>query len=164
MHDADTLLEPVELDVSSHPHRSMGAAGLRYLLWLILGLNLVGSCVFISLGAWPVAGFMGLDVLGVWLALTISNAQTLAFERIIIAQGRTTIERVDRHGRRKLWEFQTYWVNATVDGEEDEERVALSCRGHTVEVGVHLPIFERRAFANMLLSALYRAKHSTAHA
>jgi uncharacterized membrane protein len=60
MDDPDTGMEPVELDVSSHPHRSMGRGGLRYLLWFILGLNLVGSCVFISLGAWPVAGFLGL--------------------------------------------------------------------------------------------------------
>ena len=160
MHETPPSLEHVELDVTSHPYRSMGPVGLRYLLWFLLALNFVGACVFVSLGAWPVAGFMGLDVLGVWLALRISNAQARAFERIIITRGETTIERVDRRGHQKLWGFQTYWVKAIVQGEENEERVALSCRGRQVEVGVHLPTFERRAFGDLLQQALFRAKNS----
>ena len=50
------------------PHRSLSRPGFLLVMALVGGLSFVGGMFFFLLGAWPVVGFLGLDVLLVYWA------------------------------------------------------------------------------------------------
>jgi uncharacterized membrane protein len=147
-------------DAVIHPYRSLGPFGFRVFIGVLVVVNAAFAGVMISQGAWPVAGFLGLDVLAVYVAFKISYAQARAFERIVIDGDAIVIERVDHKGRRAEWTFPAYWVSVWFDGDEVEGTVTLRSHGRSLEVGSFLPPFERKDFADVLRKALHEAKAS----
>ena len=147
-------------DVTSYPHRSLGVEGFRVLLIALIAINAFAGIVFVLAGAWPVAGFLGLDVLAVYVAFRLSYAQAAAYERITIAGASVIVERVDPRGRRQEWRFPSYWASVRYDGDETRGTVTLRSHGNTVEVGSYLSHFERQAFADVLREALRVSKTS----
>lgn len=145
-----------------HPYRSLGRAGFRVLLSVVIAANLIFAGVMLWLGAWPVLAFLGLDVLAVVVAFRLSYAQAAAFERITIGDGDLVVERVDRKGRRREWRFASYWVSVLFDGDEEAGTVTLRSHGRSLEVGAYLVPFERKSFAETLKKALHNAKASAA--
>ena len=142
-----------------HPYRSLGPVGFKILLAVVIGANAVGAIVMLSLGAWPVAGFMGLDVLAVYVAFRMSYAQARAFERVTINGEALVVERVDVKGRRREWRFPSYWVSVLFEGDEESgATVTLRSHGRSLEIGEYLSPFERKSFADTLKRALYEAK------
>jgi uncharacterized membrane protein len=60
---AEPTDEPAIFSALITPHRSLGSTGFLILMLAIGGLSFVSGMVFLLLGAWPVFGFLGLDVL-----------------------------------------------------------------------------------------------------
>lgn len=129
---------------------------------IVIGANLFGGLVFLAMGAWPVSGFMGLDVLALYLAFRISYQQAKAFERILIRDGLITVERSDRHGTITTETLPSYWARVDFEGDDESGDVALRSHGRSIAVGRLLPGFERAMFADTLRKALADAKRSAA--
>ena len=55
--------EPAIFSAVITPHRSLGSTGFLILMLAIGGVSFVSGMVFLLLGAWPIFGFLGLDVL-----------------------------------------------------------------------------------------------------
>jgi uncharacterized membrane protein len=145
-------------DAVIHPYRSLGPRGFRLFIGFLIAINGVFAAVMISQGAWPVAGFLGLDVLAVYWAFQLSYAQARAFERFVIDGETLLVERVDKDGARKEWTFPAYWVSVWVEEDEVETTVTLRSHGRSLEVGAYLAPFERKDFAAALRKALAAAK------
>jgi uncharacterized membrane protein len=145
-------------DVVIHPYRSLGPFGFRLFIAILAGINVAFAAAMISQGAWPVAGFMGLDVLAVYIAFRLSYAQTRAFERLVISGDTLTVERVDRKGARREWTFPTYWVSVWYEEDELQSTVTLRSHGRALTVGDYLAPFERKDFADAVRKALRDAK------
>ena len=62
------------------PHRSLSRNGFFILMGLVGAVNLVVAVMFVILGAWPIAGFAGLDVLLVWWAFRVNFADARKLE------------------------------------------------------------------------------------
>ena len=54
------------------PHRSLGRTGFAVLMGALLFGWLVSGAIFLSHGAWPVFGFLGLDVLLVYVCFRLN--------------------------------------------------------------------------------------------
>ena len=146
-------------DAVIHPYRSLGREGFRLLLVAVVAANAIGAVFALSLGAWPVVGFMGLDVLAVYVAFKLSYAQAAAFERVTVDPADLVVERVDARGQRREWRFPSYWVGVFVEGGENEaQRVIVRSHGRALEVATYLSPFERQDFADALRRALHEAK------
>jgi uncharacterized membrane protein len=92
------------------PHRSLPPRGF-HLLMLILGLiSLAVGIGFVSIGAWPVMGFFGLDVALVYIAFRLNYRSARRSETIRLAGDVFTVERVDVRGERRMWRFQPFWL------------------------------------------------------
>jgi uncharacterized membrane protein len=144
------------------PHRSLNAFGFRLLMAVLIVANGAFGIVMLMQGAWPVTGFMGLDVLGVYIAFRLSYAQTAAFERITIADNHLTIARVDRRGRAYEWRCPSYWANVGYDKENDERGIlTVGSHGRRIEIGGFLHPEERAGLAQQLRDALARARSFT---
>ena len=73
------------------PHRSLGAFGFSILIG-IFGLTcFLAGVMFLLLGAWPVVGFLGLDVLILWLAFKLNYRAARACEQISVSRDRLLI-------------------------------------------------------------------------
>ena len=71
------------------------------------------------LGAWPVTGFMGLDVVLVWWAFRTNFAAARQAERIEVTEHELILERLGRKAGPEERRFVRGWV--WVELEEDRE-------------------------------------------
>jgi uncharacterized membrane protein len=117
-----------------------------------------------SLGAWPIVGFLGLDVLAVYVAFKISYAQARAFERVVVDRETLTVERMSYKGARQEWRFPAYWVSVGFEGDDEQGTVTLRSHGRSLEIAAYLSPFERKSFAEALRDALHTAKALPAQA
>ena len=139
------------------PHRSLSREGFLILVTVIVGLNLTVGLFFYVIGAWPVVGYMGLDVALVWWAFSANFADARRAEHIEITAHELVLMRLSE--RQPPWEqrFLRRWVR--VELEEDKEReligpLYLQFRGRRTEIASFLGAHERQAFAQVLKAAL----------
>ena len=62
----ETPLPAVHFATSLTPHRSLSPEAFRWLIRGAIAANLLVGLPMMMLGAWPVFGFMGLDILLLW--------------------------------------------------------------------------------------------------
>jgi uncharacterized membrane protein len=153
---------PMLLDLVLRPHRSLSRAGFHALMAVLMAFVALGGLIFWLAGAWPVLGFLGLDVLLVYVALRLSFATGRAYERIRLSRDALTIERVDHWGRRREVALQPHWLRVDVD--ETPSRLRLTSRGRSESVAAFLPPEELDDVAGVLRAALARLREPTAPA
>lgn len=145
------------------PHRSLGPKGFLVVMGLIGGVSFVAGLAFALVGAWPVFGFLGLDVLLVWFAFRASYRAGRVRERITIYQGDLTIRRRDTRGREQVWAFPSYWARSDVEVDErDGPKLFVGSHDRRVRVGAFLTEEELYAFRNTLDDALQLSRAAAA--
>ena len=145
------------------PRRSLNMFGFRLLMGALIVANVSFAVLMLALGAWPVLGFMGLDVLAVYVAFRFSYAQSAALERITIADQSLIVARVDPRGRKREWRCPSYWASVTYDDDTDSRGVLkVRSHGREIEVGAFLHPDERAALARELSDALRRSRSFSA--
>jgi uncharacterized membrane protein len=139
------------------PHRSLSPKGFVILMSVIVGLNLTVGMFFYVIGAWPVVGFMGLDVALIWWAFRANFADARRAEHIEITAEELVLRRLAEDRPAQEQRFARRWVR--VELEEDREReligpLYLRFGGKRTEIASFLGAQERLSFANALKAAL----------
>jgi uncharacterized membrane protein len=139
------------------PHRSLSPKGFVILMSVIVGLNLTVGMFFYVIGAWPVVGFMGLDVALIWWAFRANFADARRAEHIEITSDELVLRRLAENKPAQEQRFARRWVR--VELEEDRERelvgpLYLRFGGKRTEIASFLGAQERISFANALKAAL----------
>jgi uncharacterized membrane protein len=146
-------------DVALHPHRSLGRTGFLILMGCVSLVCFAGGVLFYVAGAWPVVGFLGLDVILVYVAFKLNYRDARLIERVRLTANRLEIERVTPSGRITRWDFQPYWVQVALhDAGEAHCRLTLSSHGRVVALGNFLTPGERESLCSALKSALARCR------
>jgi len=141
------------------PHRSLGRRGFLVLMCLVSLVSFVAGTVFWAMGAWPVTGFFGLDVLLIYIAFKLNYRAARAFETIDITPQHFRLTRVDRRGRSQFLELNPYWVRVRLSEWPDgRTELRLASHGEEHAFGRFLNDDERREFADVLGAALSRAR------
>jgi uncharacterized membrane protein len=143
--------------VTLTPHRSLSREGFVALMIVMVGINLAGGLLFLVAGAWPITGFMGLDVLLVWWAFRANFADGRRAERIVVENDLVTLQRLSPAGTRETLEFNRRWLRVELEFDEAREivgRLLLSYRGAMTEVGSFLGADERTSLSKELRQAL----------
>ncbi|MDX7954060.1 DUF2244 domain-containing protein [Lichenihabitans sp. Uapishka_5] len=142
------------------PHRSMSAAQVRVMLVFVAIGGIVTSLPFVLIGAWPVAGFFGLDVLMVYLAFRASFSSARAYEDIRVTALDLSLRKVSPRGITREWRFNPVWVRLDRHEHPDfgTQRIELIARGDRVEVAGFLGPDAKAEFADGLGAALGRAR------
>ena len=140
-------------------HRSLGRSGFVTLMALLCAVSFVAGLVFSLMGAWPVAGFFGLDVLLVWIAFKLNYRSGRRYETVDLDRDALVITRVQPSGRQEAFTFNPYWVRVRLDEEVDgRTRLHLALRDRMFTFGRSLNDDERRDFAQVLAEALSEAR------
>ena len=139
------------------PHRSLTRQGFFALMGLVVAVNLVVAGMFVALGAWPIAGFAGLDVLLIWWAFRVNFADARKLERISITEHELVLDRLSEEYPPQQQRFVRRWVRVELEEDHDRELIGslLLVSGRTrVAVGEFLAPEERKSLAMALKSAL----------
>ena len=125
---------------------------------LVLGLiSLAVGIGFVSIGAWPVVGFFGLDVALVYVAFRLSYRSARQSETIRLAGDAFTVERLGVRGERRRWRFQPFWLRVILEERADESnRLLVASHGRSLVIGDFLTPATRRDLAAMIRDALKR--------
>ena len=127
------------------PHRSLSRQGYVILITILAGLLSTIGVGFFLAGAWPVIGFLGLELLVVWGAFKLNYRAAKVRETIETNTETLTIEHIDERGKSAITEFPVGWLRvhlsptATPDvSARYRQRVILSTHGRKAEVGAFL--------------------------
>lgn len=137
------------------PHRSLSRKGFLAVMAAIGAISFVSGVIFISVGAWPVTGFFGLDVLLVYFAFRLNYRAARLFERVELDERELRITRVHPSGRTEGWSFNPYWVRFELTKHENAaDELTLSSHGRRLIFGAFLSDCEKQSFATALGKAL----------
>jgi uncharacterized membrane protein len=142
------------------PHRSLGARGFRILMGVIIAIWLATGAVFLSLGAWPIFGFFGLDVLLVFLAFRWNYHAGRAHEEVELSPLHLAIRKHAPSGKRSEHGFNPFWAKFDVKRHEFAgiTRMSVAGEGRAVTLGGFLNPDDRESFAQAFAVALRQAK------
>lgn len=157
---ASPAAEPTLFSALLTPHRSLSGIGFLVLMGVIAGLGFVGGVVFFIVGAWPVIGFLGLDVALVYWAFRANYLAAAAYEEVTVTPSELRVKKVSHRGEVAEWLLNPVWVR--LDRETHEEyglmRLFLVSRGRRLAVAGFLGPKEKESFAKALSAAIGEAK------
>ena len=147
-------------DARLEPHRSLSRRGFRYLMLGCCAISTLYSLPFYLMGAWPVVGFLGLDVLLLYLAFRANFRAARAYELLRLTSLELLFARVTARGQRQEWRFNPVWVRfERVEHEEfGTQRLSLVSHGRSVEVGGFLGPEQKAELASAFSRALAQAR------
>jgi uncharacterized membrane protein len=142
------------------PPRSLGRRGFIALMSFFGAVSLIVSAVFWWLGAWPVFGFFGLDVLAIYLAFKIYFRRARAKEEISVTLSELRVRRVSHRGHVVEWVLNPLWVRLDQVGRDEFgiAKLYLVSSGRRVSIASFLGAEEKASFAKALSEALAAAR------
>src|SRR3990170_4216921 len=147
--------DPSRFSAVLTPHRSLGPKGFMVLMAAVCLVSFGTGLFFYLLGAWPVIGFMGLDVALIYAAFKLNFRALRLYETVDLTQDALTVTRVGPSGRAQSWSFNPYWVRLKLEpriGRSSE--LSLISHGSRLVLASFLSDREREDFAGALGSAL----------
>jgi uncharacterized membrane protein len=141
------------------PQRSLSARGQRTLLCILGTLLALGAAVFTLLGAWPVSGFAGAELLAAILFFRWHARAARASELVLLTERELVIIRTDPNGRRHERRLPTAWLNVTLEERPGRAPLlVLTGQGRHEILAAELGEPARRDLAQALATALHRLR------
>ncbi len=139
------------------PHRSLSREGFIAVMVLIALINLIGGFMFFVLGAWPIAGFMGLDVLAIWWAFRQNYKDQNEAERIVTEGDDVRLQRFLKDGSTREAKFNRRWLRVELEYDAERElvgRLHLCSKNERHEIASFLGADERQSLAKALCAKI----------
>ncbi|WP_127520123.1 DUF2244 domain-containing protein [Mesorhizobium sp. Z1-4] len=142
------------------PHRSLGKRGFAVLMGALIAIWIGIGIAFWRIGAWPVFGFFGLDVLAIYFAFRWNYRAARAREEVTVSRTSLDIRKVAPSGRAEAHSFNPFWARFSVRRHEEIgiTRMAVEAEGRQVSIGGFLNPDDRESFASAFGRALATAK------
>lgn len=152
--------EPVLFEAVIVPHRSLSPRGQ----WVVIGV-IATACIltglrFWLLGAWPVVGFVAVELGLAGGLLRLHARAARQSELLLLSSDMLRVVRTDANGVRSERRLRTAWLS--VELEERDGRVSallLRTRARREEVATTLGEMEKRDLAEALRAALDTARN-----
>jgi uncharacterized membrane protein len=157
--------EPELFSALLTPYRSLNRTGFIVLMGFLSVVSFVAGVAFLLMGAWPVLGFFGLDVLVIYWAFKVNFRTARAHEEISLTPSELRVRRVSHRGQVAEWVLNPLWVrlDQQVHEEYGVERLYLVYRGRHVSIGRFLGPDEKASFAKALNAALAAARRGVTY-
>ena len=152
--------EPCFFEAVIVPHRSLSVRGLHYLVAALCTLSCITTAVFWWLGAWPIAGFNGVEITLALLLLRHNARGVRANEVLLLSDAGLRVIQTTQDGRRSETTVSPAWLR--VDLQERPGRVSglwLTAHGVRMEIAKSLGEDEKADLAQALRGALERYRN-----
>lgn len=160
--DGDDLRPELLFHATLKPYRSLSPRGYAALLMVFGATCFLSGLLFWSIGAWPIAGFFGLDILILQFAFRMNYRSARACEIVEMTPEHLTVRRIAANGRSEDFDFNPYWAKLEVDRHEEWGivRMALASHGRRLSIGSFLNPDDRESFARAFSKALASVRHA----
>jgi uncharacterized membrane protein len=148
------------MDARLAPTRSLSKRGFAWMFGLLVMANLAMAAFVLALHAFPVPFFLGIDVLGVWIAFRVSyGGASGQAERVLVSADEVRVQHEIGRYARTVWTSPTAFTRVTVDAPgEHETCVSLQLSGRSLVLARALSPIERADFAKALEDAIRSAR------
>ncbi len=156
LHAGETLL----FEAAILPHRSLSARGGWIVIGLFCAVSVLSGVRFWLIGAWPVAGFIGVELGLAALLLWIHQRSARQVEWLRLSADAIRVVRRDPDGKKHELRLPAGWL--TVELQERPGRVPgllLCAPGRRVEVAGALGEAAKRDLAQALREAVHDLRH-----
>ena len=147
------------------PHRSLNRTGFLVVMGFVTVVSFAAGIAFLLMGAWPVFGFFGLDVLAIYWAFRIYFRRANASEEIRVTPSRLHVRRISHRGHVVEYTFNPLWVrlDRKTHAEFGIERLYLVSKGRRIAIGNFLGAEEKESFSKALIAALHAARRGVSY-
>ena len=108
----------------------MSLRGFQIFIAVLASLMSLISLGFYLLGAWPVIGFLGLEILVVWYAFKWNYRTGQLVETVTISPQQVDVTRTDWRGRTTTVRLNGAWIKAELDMQEKSENGYICASMH----------------------------------
>src|SRR5216684_4407268 len=154
------IAEPTLFSALLTPHRSLNRTGFLVLMAFLSVISFAAGIAFLLMGAWPVLGFFGLDVLAIYWAFRINFRRARATEEISVTPSELRVRRVSHRGHVVEFVLNPLWVqiDQKTHAEFGIEKLYLVSKGRRVTIASFLGPEEKASFVKALTEALHAAR------
>jgi uncharacterized membrane protein len=163
--DFDPESQPELFSALLTPHRSLNRTGFLVLMAFLSVVSFAAGLAFLLMGAWPVFGFFGLDVLVIYWAFRINFRRARASEEIRVTPSELRLRRVSHRGHVVEFVLNPLWVqlDQKTHAEYGIEKLYLLSKGRRVAIASFLGPDEKASFAKALTAALQAARRGPSY-
>jgi len=149
----------VYLDAVLEPPRSLSPRGFNRVMLVFGCLSLIPGVAFYAMGAWPIVGFLGLDVLAVWAVFKLSFRSQTARTYVRVTADAVDVRKVDGWGRERRASLSSYFTRVEFDrSAQGPNALRLATSARAYPLGEFLTPRERETFARRLSQAISDAR------
>jgi uncharacterized membrane protein len=147
------------------PHRSLSRTGFLVLMAFVSVVSFAAGVVFLMMGAWPVFGFFGLDLLVIYWAFRVYFHRAKAYEEIRLTPSELSVRRISHRGHVMEFTFNPLWVrlDRETHAEFGIERLYLVSSGRRIAIAGFLGAEEKASFSKALMAALQVARRGVTY-
>ena len=146
---------PPPFEAVLYPNNSLGPWGAATVLSAVAAVSGALGCLFALVGAWPVAGFLGADLLALAAAFVLVRRRARLREEIRLDSSGLYLRRIAPDGREEHCRFEPYWVRVQLEeAGPTAARLWLRSHGRRIRIGAFLTAEECRGLALALERAL----------
>ena len=149
------------------PHRSLSNRGFTIVMSVLASLAICIGVGFFMLGAWPVIGFLGLEVLIVWGAFKLNYRAAKQHQKLTATEHELIVENVAPTGKTDIVCMSTDWLRVEVTPKAPPEmsaryrqRIFVTSHGRRAEIGSFLHPVETPGLATELSTMLENARNA----
>jgi uncharacterized membrane protein len=138
------------------PYRSLSPNGFALVMVVFVAGSFTVGLAFWLMGAWPVVGFCGLDILALQVAFRLSYRSARAAEEIRLTREHLSVKRIAANGQETEQGFNPYWARLEIDRHPEigVTRLRIASHGSRLTIGSFLGPRERERFATDFSAAL----------
>ena len=147
------------------PHRSLSPKGFAIVMGILAGLLFIIGLGFFLAGAWPVIGFLGLELLVVWGAFKLNYRAARHRETIHTTTEELMVESQTPAGKQAQKSFPIGWLRVSLSpskspvmNSRDQQKIILSSHGEQAEIGKYLHPAEKAGLSRELGAMIDRAR------
>jgi uncharacterized membrane protein len=155
----DASPPPLFLDAAIRPRRSLSRRGVMLLMIPFVLVNLIFATFFLVIGGAFVPPFLGLDVLGLGLALWFNFRSARRIERVRVSAEEIAVTRERGDRIERVWASAPVFTRVELSHPgRHASRLRLQSKGKGVVLAASLSPEEREKFAAELRNALEAAR------
>lgn len=137
------------------PYRSLNKLGFFILMLILCIFSFVAGIMFIKIGAWPVFGFFGLDVLLVYICFKINFMSGKKFEVINLTKTNLIIEKYGPKKIEKIYKLNPNWIKIKILNVKNRaSKVIIKSKNKSIVIGSFLRPQEKIEIVETLKKAL----------
>lgn len=156
----ETVPEKIYFDARLTPNRSLSPKAFLTVMGIVGGASFLAGLMFLSMGAFPVIGFFGIDALAIYFAFRWSQRSQRQVTRV-----KVTAEKIDlihEEPGRKVRRAEIPTAFARVRLEQPERapsELQIAYQSQAWVIGRFLTPGERKSLKSALETAIHRARN-----